>query len=64
MPQALYHASGLTADNADKLKDAGMNVPGVKWVNINNGNIVVTPKTALMPMPLPPPCAVRTAVSV
>ena len=36
------HASGLTADNADKLKDAGMNVPGVKWVNINNGNIVVT----------------------
>ena len=38
----LYHASGLTADNADKLKDAGMNVPGVKWVNINNGNIVVT----------------------
>jgi len=42
MPQTLYHASGLTADNADKLKDAGMNVPGVKWVNINNGNIVVT----------------------
>ena len=36
------HASGLTADNADKLKDAGMNVPGVKWVNINNGNVVVT----------------------
>ena len=42
MPQTLYHASGLTADNADKLKDAGMNVPGVKWVNINNGNVVVT----------------------
>ena len=42
MPQTLYHASGLTADNADKLKDAGMNIPGVKWVNINNGNIVVT----------------------
>ena len=42
MPQTLYHASGLTADNTDKLKDAGMNVPGVKWVNINNGNIVVT----------------------
>ena len=32
MPQTLYHASGLTADNTDKLKDAGMNVPGVKWV--------------------------------
>ena len=42
MPQTLYHVSGLTADNTDKLKDAGMNVPGVKWVNINNGNIVVT----------------------
>ena len=42
MPQTLYHASGLTADNADKLKDAGMNIPGVKWVNINNGNVVVT----------------------
>jgi hypothetical protein len=42
MPQTLYHASGLTADDADKLKDAGMNVPGVKWVNINNGNVVVT----------------------
>jgi len=46
MPQTLYHASGLTADNTDKLKDAGMNVPGVKWVNINNGNVVVTHEDA------------------
>lgn len=42
MPQTLYKASGLTADNSDKLKDAGMGVAGVKWVNINNDNIVVT----------------------
>lgn len=42
MPQTLCQASGLTADNTDKLKDTGMKVPGVKWVNINNGNIVVT----------------------
>ena len=42
MPQTLYQASGLTADNTDKLKDTGMKVPGVTWVHINNGNIVVT----------------------
>ncbi len=42
MPQTLYKASGLTPANADKLKNAGMGVAGVKWVNINNDNIVVT----------------------
>ncbi|MDO4642884.1 MAG: hypothetical protein Q4A74_03495 [Cardiobacteriaceae bacterium] len=44
MPQTLFQASGLNPENADKLRDAGMNVAGVKWVNINvnNSNIVVT----------------------
>ena len=38
MAQTLFKASGLTADKADKLKDAGMAVAGVRWVNINNDN--------------------------
>ena len=42
MAQTLFKASGLTANNADKLKDTGMSVAGVRWVNINNDNIVVT----------------------
>mgnify|MGYP001021645929 FL=1 len=41
MAQTLFKASGLTANNADKLKDAGMSV-AVRWVNINNDNVVVT----------------------
>ncbi|WP_298643957.1 hypothetical protein [uncultured Cardiobacterium sp.] len=42
MAQTLFKASGLTADKADKLKEAGMAVAGVRWVNINNDNVVVT----------------------
>ena len=42
MAQTLFKASGLTANNADKLKDTGMSVAGVRWVNINNDNVVVT----------------------
>ena len=42
MPQTRYQASGRPADTTDTLKASGMKVPGVKWVNINNGNIVVT----------------------
>jgi len=40
--QNLSLGRGLTANNADKLKDAGMSVAGVRWVNINNDNVVVT----------------------
>lgn len=42
MAQTLFKATGITADNADKIKEAGMAVANVKWVNINGDNIVVT----------------------
>lgn len=42
MAQTLFKATGITADNADKIKEAGMAVTNVKWVNINGDNIVVT----------------------
>lgn len=42
MPQSLFKASGLTAENSDKVKEAGSAVADVKWVNINNDNVVVT----------------------
>lgn len=42
MAQSLFKASGLTADNSDKVKEAGSAVADVKWVNINNDNVVVT----------------------
>ena len=44
MPQTLYHASGLTADNADKLKDAGMNVPGAIVKSLIKSNESKEPK--------------------
>ena len=42
MAQTLFKATGLTPENADALKDAGMAIAGVRWVNINNDNVVVT----------------------
>jgi hypothetical protein len=42
MAQTLFKAAGLTPENADVLKDAGMAIAGVRWVNINNDNVVVT----------------------
>ena len=42
MAQTLFKAAGLTPENADALKDAGMAIAGVRWVNINNDNVVVT----------------------
>lgn len=42
MAQTLFKATGLTSENADALKDAGMAIAGVRWVNINNDNVVVT----------------------
>lgn len=42
MAQSLFKATGLTADNSDKVKEAGSGVADVKWVNINNDNVVVT----------------------
>ncbi len=42
MAQTLFKASGITGGNADALKNAGSAVDGVKWVNINGENIVVT----------------------
>lgn len=42
MAQTLFKATGLTAENADAIKEAGMAVADVKWVNINAENIVVT----------------------
>lgn len=42
MAQTLFKATGITADNADKIKETGMAVADVKWVNINGDNIVVT----------------------
>ena len=42
MAQTLFKAAGLTPENADVLKDAGMAIAGVRWVNINNDNVGVT----------------------
>ena len=42
MAQTLFKAAGLTPENADALKDAGIAIAGVRWVNINNDNVVVT----------------------
>lgn len=42
MPQTLFKATGITAENSDKVKEAGSAVADVKWVNINNDNVVVT----------------------
>lgn len=42
MPQTQFKASGLTADNVEAIKEAGMAVASVKWVNVNGDNIVVT----------------------
>lgn len=42
MAQTLFKATGLTAENTDTIKEAGMAVTDVKWVNINADNIVVT----------------------
>lgn len=42
MAQTLFKATGITDGNADTIKEAGMAVADVKWVNINAENIVVT----------------------
>ena len=42
MAQTLFKAAGLTPENAEALKDAGIAIAGVRWVNINNDNVVVT----------------------
>lgn len=42
MAQTLFKATGITAENADTIKETGMAVADVKWVNINGDNIVVT----------------------
>lgn len=42
MAQTLFKASGLNAGNSDTLKNAGMGITGVHWVNINNDNVLVT----------------------
>lgn len=42
MPQTLFKATGITAENSDKVKEAGSAVADVKWVNISNDNVVVT----------------------
>ena len=38
MAQTLFKAAGLTPENADAL----IAIAGVRWVNINNDNVVVT----------------------
>lgn len=42
MAQTRFTATGITVDNTDSIKETGMAVAGVKWVNVNGDNIVVT----------------------
>lgn len=42
MPQTQFKATGITKDNADKIQDAGMQLTGINWVNVNETNIVLT----------------------
>lgn len=42
MPQTQYNATGITDSNKEAIQDAGMNLDGVSWVNVNPTNLVVT----------------------
>lgn len=42
MPQTQFQATGLTDGNSDSIQEATIAIAGVKWVNVNPDNIVVT----------------------
>lgn len=42
MPQTQFKATGLSDSIADKIQETAMAVAGVKWVNVNPDNIVLT----------------------